>query len=306
MDLNHNMNINLKKEIKRYFMMILACVLYAFSLDCFLVPNSIVAGGISGLATLLSRYIPISVGIIIIACNIPILIISFFEEGVKFTINCLVTTVCLGLATTLFERVPAIVKDNGLMGAVFGGVIQGVAIGLFCKYRVSSGGTELLGRFLHNLMPFLSIPVFTAMLDGIIVVSGAICMKSISNVLYALIVIFLSAKMSDMIIIGLNRSKLCYIVTDMPDEIGNYLINHSPRGVTKIDGVGMYSKLDKGILMTVVKAGQLNELKEMVSAIDSKAFVIVSDTSEVLGNGFKEIKNEDMLAHEKRFKMKKK
>lgn len=192
------------------------------------------------------------------------------------------------------------------MGAVFGGVIQGVAIGLFCKYRVSSGGTELLGRFLHNLMPFLSIPVFTAMLDGIIVVSGAICMKSISNVLYALIVIFLSAKMSDMIIIGLNRSKLCYIVTDMPDEIGNYLINHSPRGVTKIDGVGMYSKLDKGILMTVVKAGQLNELKEMVSAIDSKAFVIVSDTSEVLGNGFKEIKNEDMLAHEKRFKMKKK
>ena len=89
-------------------------------------------------------------------------------------------------------------------------------------------------------------------------------------------------------------------------EIGNYLINHSPRGVTKIDGVGMYSKLDKGILMTVVKAGQLNELKEMVSAIDSKAFVIVSDTSEVLGNGFKEIKNEDMLAHEKSFKMKKK
>lgn len=97
------MNINLKKEIKRYFMMILACVLYAFSLDCFLVPNSIVAGGISGLATLLSRYIPISVGIIIIACNIPILIISFFEEGVKFTINCLVTTVCLGLATTLLQ-----------------------------------------------------------------------------------------------------------------------------------------------------------------------------------------------------------
>lgn len=83
MDLNHNMNINLKKEIKRYFMMILACVLYAFSLDCFLVPNSIVAGGISGLATLLSRYIPISVGIIIIACNIPILIISFLKKALN-------------------------------------------------------------------------------------------------------------------------------------------------------------------------------------------------------------------------------
>lgn len=77
------MNINLKKEIKRYFMMILACVLYAFSLDCFLVPNSIVAGGISGLATLLSRYIPISVGIIIIACNIPILIISFLKKALN-------------------------------------------------------------------------------------------------------------------------------------------------------------------------------------------------------------------------------
>ena len=109
-----------------------------------------------------------------------------------------------------------------------------------------------------------------------------------------------------MIIIGLNKSKLCYIVTDMPDEIGNYLISHSPRGVTKLEGVGMYSKVNKGVLMTVVKAGQLNELKEMVSSIDSKAFVIVSDTSEVLGNGFKEIKNEDMVAHENRLKFKKK
>lgn len=287
-------------------MMIIACALYAFSLDCFLIPNSIVAGGISGLATLLNKYIPVSVGLIIICLNIPILIISIFQEGIKFTVNCLVTTVTLGLTTTLFENIPPIVENDGLMGAVFGGVIQGIAIGLFCKYRVSSGGTELLGRFLHNMMPFLSIPVFTAMLDGVIVIAGAVCMKSISNVLYALIVIFLSAKLSDMIIIGLNRSKLCYIVTDMPDEIGNYLISRSPRGVTKLDGVGMYSKLNKGILMTVVKAGQLNELKEMVSAIDSKAFVIVSETSEVLGNGFKEIKNEDMLAHEKRIRILKK
>lgn len=296
------MSFDLKKEIKRYIMMIIACVLYAFSLDCFLISNNIVAGGISGLSTLLAKYIPISVGILIIICNIPILIISFLREGTKFTINCLITTVTLGLITTAFEYLPPVVEGDSLMGAVFGGVIQGVAIGLFCKYRVSSGGTELVGRFLHTLIPALSIPVFTAFLDGIIVISGAICMKSIENVLYALIVIFLSAKVSDLVLVGLNKSKLCYIISTKPDEVGEFLIQNSPRGVTKLSGVGMYTKKEKGILMTVVRKGGLQTLKELVAQIDENAFVIVSDTSEVLGNGFKQIKDEDMISSENRKK----
>lgn len=300
------MSFDIKKEIKRYIMMIIACILYAFSLDCFLISNNIVAGGISGLSTLLAKYIPISVGLLIIICNIPILIISFLREGTKFTINCLITTLTLGLMTSLLEYLPPVVEGDSLMGAVFGGVIQGAAIGLFCKYRVSSGGTELVGRFLHTLIPAFSIPVFTALLDGVIVVSGAICMKSIENVLYALIVIFLSAKVSDLVIVGMNKSKLCYIISSKPDEVGEFLIKNSPknspRGITKLNGVGMYTKNEKGILMTVVKRSQLTLVKELVAQVDDKAFVIVSETSEVLGNGFKQIKDEDMISLENRKK----
>ena len=300
------MKLEVKREIKRYIMMVVACCLYAFSLDCFLVPNNIVAGGISGLSVVLANYIPISKGVIIIMCNIPILLICIKQEGIKFTINCLITTGVLGLMTSLFEFIPPVVKDDGIMGAVFGGVIQGVSIGIFCKYRVSSGGTELLGRFLHNRIPAISIPIFTGTLDGVIVIAGAVVCRNIQNVLFALIVIFLASKLTDMVITGLNKSKICYIITDKADMVGEYLINHSPRGVTKMDGIGMYTRLPKGVLMTVVKAGQLTELREMVSDLDPQAFIIVSDTSEVLGNGFKNIKSEDMLEHEKRKKSKKK
>lgn len=298
------MKKEVKKEIRRYFFMVVACVLYAFALECFLVPSSIVAGGISGLATVIHKFINLEVGVIIILCNIPILIISVKSQGIKFTLNCLITTLVLGTATTLMSKFDQIVKDERMLNAVFGGLIQGAAIGLFCKYRVSSGGTELVGRFLHNLFRGISIPVFTAILDSIIVITGAIVMKDVSNLFYALIVIFISSKISDMILVGLNNSKLCYIITDYPDKIGDFLISHSPRGVTKIDGIGMYTKTQKGVLMTVVKNNQIQELKEFVTVLDSNAFVIVSNTTEVLGNGFKTI-NEDEELSLKKEKLKK-
>lgn len=280
-------------EVRRYIFMVIACILYAFSLECFLVPSEIVAGGISGLATVINRFVNLEVGIIIIILNIPILLICIKQMGIKFTVNCLITTLVLGFTTTLFAYADPIVKDDRIISAVFGGFIQGIAIGLFCKYRVSSGGTELLGRFMHNVLKFLSIPVFTAIFDGIIVITGAIVMKDVSNVFYALIVIFISSRMSDMILVGINQSKLCYIISDEAENIGEFLIHHSPRGVTKISGVGMYTKMEKGILMTVVKAHQVQELKEVVMALDPKAFVIVSQTYEVLGNGFKLIDKDE-------------
>lgn len=287
------MKVNYKQEIKRYLYMILACTLYAFSFKCFLASSNIVAGGISGLSIVIKRYINIGNGIIMLIFNVPMIIFSLKSLGIKFTINCLITSMVLSFIIELFDFVPPIIEDDRLMNAVFGGVIQGVAIGLFCKYKVSSGGTELMGRFLHNVCRGISIPVFTAVCDSIIVLTGAIVMKDLSNLFYALIVIFISSRLSDMILLGINQSKLCYIISNDADKIGEFLIKHSPRGITKINGTGMYSKAERGILMTVVKANQVQELKEFVMFLDPNAFVIVSSTYEVLGNGFKNIDKED-------------
>ncbi len=284
---------NYKQEIRRYTFMVVACILYAFSFQCFLVPSDIVAGGVSGLSIIVTHFVNIGNGVIMLIVNVPMILFSLKSLGLKFTINCLITSVVLSFVIELFGFLPPIMQDDRLMNAVFGGVVQGIALGLFCKYKVSSGGTELMGRFLHNIFKGVSIPVFTAICDSIIVITGAIVMNDVSNLFYALIVIFISSRLSDMILVGINQSKLCYIISDNADRIGEFLIENSPRGITKIEGTGMYTKTERGILMTVVKANQVQELKDYVMVLDPKAFVIVSSTYEVLGNGFKNIDKDD-------------
>ena len=115
---------------------------------------------------------------------------------------------------------------------------------------------------------------------------GAIVLQNPENILYALILIFISAKVSDMIIVGLSKAKMCYIITTKPYEVSDYLIAHSPRGITLVNGVGMYSRTEKGVLLTCVKNRQIVPLRKSVKMIDENAFVIVCEATEVYGKGF--------------------
>ena len=164
-----------------------------------------------------------------------------------------------------------------------------VGIGLFIKYETSSGGTELLGRLTHGIVPVGTIATHVAIFDGFVVLLGAIGLSKLENILFALILIFVSAKVTDLVVMGLGKSKLCYIITEKAEEIADFLISHSPRGVTLVDGKGMYSKQPKGVLLTCVKFNQIVLLKKWIKELDENAFVIVTDANEVYGKGFKHI-----------------
>lgn len=287
---------SLIKETKRYAFMILGCICYSLSLAIFLIPNKIVGGGVSGAASLLeiitSGRLP--AGLFIVALNVPILIFGFKLMGWKFILRCFITTTTLGLTTELLGFVAektdlTKLTDDGILASLYGGVLQGFGIGFFIKYETSSGGTELLGRITYNVLPFGSIATHVAIFDGLVVVLGAIALNNLVNILYALILIFVSAKVSDMIIIGFNKAKLCYIITTKAEEVSDFLISHSPRGVTLIQGEGMYSKTPKGVLFTCVKNNQVVALKSMIKQLDDQAFVIVCDANEVYGKGFNRI-----------------
>ena len=139
----------------------------------------------------------------------------------------------------------------------------------------------------YNHIILFPLIYFIYTLDAIIVLTSVIVFKAPVNILYALVIIYISITLSDKIIVGLQTSKMCYIITDKADIIGDFLIKNSPRGVTNFTGEGVYSKKTKNMLMTVIKRNQLIKLKEWIYALDPNAFVIVSDTTEVLGNGFK-------------------
>ena len=283
------------KEVKRYLFMVLGCLSYAASLGVFLIPNEIVGGGVSGAASLIQIITNLPAGIFIVLINAPILIFGFKLMGWKFIVRCFVTTAVLGLCTELWDYLAVITKlnqitTNPLLAALYGGILQGVGIGFFIKYETSSGGTELLGRLTHHVLPFGSIATHVAIFDGIVVLVGAFVLKNPENVLHALILIFVSAKVSDLIVMGLSKAKMCYIITTKAEEIADYLITHSPRGVTLINGEGMYSKQPKGVLLTCVKSHQIESLKGMVKQLDENSFVIVCDANEVYGKGFNRIK----------------
>ena len=221
----------------------------------------------------------------IIALNIPILIAGLRMQGLKFIFRALVTIVTLGIVTDLLAYIP-FTPEEGVLASLYGGICQGIGIGFFLRYEFSSGGTELLGRIVSNLVKVVRIPVCVGILDGIVVVLGAIVTKDPNNMLYALIVIFVSTKLSEWILVGGEKSKLCIIITDKGKEVSDMLLQNSPRGVTKLEGEGMYTHKDRDVLLTCVKKRQLNQLKQLVYNVDRNAFIIVNDSVEVRGKGF--------------------
>ena len=276
-------------ETKGYLFMLLGCVAYASSTSVFLAPNSIVAGGVTGLSVivnLLNEKIPI--GMISIVINLPILALGIRFQGWKFILRCLLTIVTLGVVTDIFSLLPTMTND-GVLASLYGGVCQGVGIGLFVKYEFSSGGTELLGRVISRFIKVLRIPACVAILDGTIVVLGAIVTKNPANMLYALIVVFVSAKVSEIVLMGLEKSKLCIIITDKGKQVSQTLIERSPRGVTMLNGTGMYTDKEHDVVMTCVKNRQLTQLKAIVKEVDEHAFIIINDSVEVRGQGFQSL-----------------
>ncbi len=289
------------KELKGYLFMLLGCIAYGASTSLFLAPLSIVAGGVTGLSVIVTILEPrITVGVIFIVINLPILLMGIKFQGWKFIIRCLITIVCLGLITDLIEIIniaatgsSKAITENEVIAAVYGGICQGIGIGLFVKYQFSSGGTELLARVISRVIRVINIPVCLGLLDGLIVILGSVVTQKIDNMFYALIVVFLSTKVSEIVLFGLDKSKLCIIISDKGEEISNTLIAKSPRGVTMLNGQGMYTHKDHQVILTCVKNNQLMQLKQIVNGIDPKAFMIVNESIEVRGQGFKAL-NEDV------------
>ena len=278
--------IDVLNEIKGYAFMLAACVVYSAGTVLFLAPSSIVAGGISGLAVLLhllNENIPI--GVAIIAMNIPILLLGLKMCGWKFIVKCLITIACLGVITDLMSFFPP-VTDNKILASLYGGLCQGIGLGLYVRYEFSSGGTELLGRVIARVLKISSIPLCVSVLDGIIVILGAVFTQNPDNRLYALIVVFVSMKVSEIIVVGIEKSKLCIIISDKGEEISKVLIDKSPRGITMLEGEGMYTQKQHKVLLTCVKDRQLSQLKQIVKSVDQSAFMIINESVEVRGKGF--------------------
>ena len=274
-----------------YLLIIVGTALMATAITSCFDAAGLVTGGFSGISILVkagtkSLYgngIPLWVTNLVL--NIPVFLLAAKIKGIAFVKKALLGD----LSLTVWLAVLPAWKLSGdfLLVALYGGLLQGVGIGLVFLGGGTTGGTDLLAAIIQNFMRHYSIAQIMQFVDGAVVLVG-MYVFGVERALYAIIAVYLVTKVSDGIIEGLKFSKSVYIITEKPDEVSRMVIEDLDRGITGISAKGMYSGQDKLMLFCVVGKKELVHLKEMIDEIDPNAFVIVGDAREVHGEGFLE------------------
>lgn len=271
-----------------YIIIGIGVFIMSIGLNYFLSPNTIAPGGVTGFAVVIERLINIPIYITNLLINIPLFIFGARALGRSTAIKTLYSTLLLSLFLKLLP--PAVLTHDLLLSSIFGGVLTGAGLGMVFKFGGTTGGTDLAGAMINGKFPNLSLATAMMMIDLIVVVFAGIVERNIEISLYSVIAMFASIKVIDLILEGVGYLKAFYIITNMPDEIGEKLMLDLNRGVTSLQGKGMYTKENKEVLLCVVNRSQFTQVKEIVKEIDQNAFVMVTEMYEVLGEGFGEEK----------------
>jgi len=291
---------SISKIAEDYLWIILGSFISAAAINIFLVPYKIAPGGVTGIATVifyLTREI-IPVGAIMLILNVPLFIFGYKYIGRKFIVRTLISTVLLSVIIDLTEPVTAkfieqLALENltegpdYLLYAIFGGFFLGLGLGIVFKSGATTGGTDLAAKIIHHFLPGISVGRALLFIDTAVIIFATLAFKSFLLALYAILSLYISSKIIDVILEGMNFAKAVFIISDHADTIARGIMDELERGVTALNGAGMYSGNDKKVLYCVIQRGQLQELKAIVKRTDPKAFVILSDVTEVLGEGFK-------------------
>jgi uncharacterized membrane-anchored protein YitT (DUF2179 family) len=281
---------------KDLLIIIAGTFLMALAINLVFDPIGLDTGGVTGLAIvikyatagLITGGVPVWLSNIFF--NVPLFIVAIKNKGFRYMIKTGFSTLMLTLWLYLIP-ITSVIEEK-LLAVVFGGVLSGIGIGLVFSTMATTGGSDLFSALLHDKWRHLSIPKILSITDGLIVFLG-IFIFGLENVIYSIIVVYLVAKISDGLLDGLKFAKMVYIISDKAEDISAEILIAIDRGVTGIKVKGMYSGEDKKMLFCVVGKKQVVELTDIVTRLDKKAFMVVADAREVMGEGFAEVKNDN-------------
>ena len=289
------LKVNGKKPVGLdYLMIIVGTGLMSLAINSVFDAAGMVTGGFSGIAIIIKAWtknlieggIPLWVTNCVL--NLPLFVIAWKVRGFSFIKRAILGEISLSVWLAI-QPVWNLAGNDLLLSALYGGVIQGVGIGLVFLGGGTTGGTDMMAAIIQKFLKHYSIAQIMQVIDAMVVLVG-MYVFGVPKALYAIIAVYLVTKVSDGLIEGLKFSKAAYIITGKPKEISDMIINDLDRGVTGINARGMYSGQDKLMLFCVVNKKEIIMLKEKVDEIDPDAFVIVTDAREVHGEGFIEKK----------------
>ena len=277
---------NVWKNIGWIVKTIVGSTIYAMGFACFLMPNEMSPGGISGLALVITEVLQFgSVGLWSILMNLPLFILGGMKIGRRFFTGSLLGMLLSSVMIDVFTWSGMFVLEP-LLGMLYGGVICGLGLGMVFTAGTSTGGTDILARLLKLKYRNAPIGQISMSCDALVVVLTGLIYQDIHKALYTGIALFLSAKVMDAVIYSFDYSKVALIISSEYEAIAQAIGKKLDRGATFLHGEGSYSHQGTKVVLAAVKKQQLTELKELVMEIDPKAFVIVQEAHQVLGDGF--------------------
>lgn len=284
----------LYRTVRSGILIVLGCVVFSLGFDLFLQPNHTNVGGVSGIGQLLQHLSGFgTVAGWSFVINVPLFVVSIKGVGRNFFVGSLFGMVCLNTTLELFTHLP-IPQTEPLLAALYGGLLCGVGCGLVFIAGASTGGVDILGRLLRPKFPNMPIGKIIMCMDFITITLTGIVFGDLNKALYSAVTLYVCSIAVDGVVYGLDYSTVALIVSDHYQQIAEVINDKLERGVTYLDGQGYYSGQQKKVILSAIKKRQVAELKALVTDIDPTAFIILQESHQVLGEGFKTYNKNDL------------
>lgn len=263
----------------------------ALSLRLFLVPSQLVIGGVSGLSQVINYHTGWPIGLMIFIGNIPLFVLGWkFLGGRRFALRTAFAVVCISFFTdilVLFMPTEGITPDP-VLNVLYGAVVSGTGYGLVYRGQGTSGGSDILARILNH---WRSVPISQSylMVDSLVIFLAGLSFGW-ENAMYALVLLYTSGVVAEVVVVGSNVTRTAFIVTNSPEAVSMQILHVLKRGVTMLSGTGAYTGAERSVLYCVVSRGEVNQLKTLVRESDPEAFMVIGQAQEALGAGFLPLK----------------
>ena len=266
-----------------YTQILVSCVVAAAAYPLFMTPNRIAPGGITGIATILNYLFRWPVGTVSLLLNLPLFVIGYKAIGRVFVFRSFIAMILFSLLIDLLPLEP--MTNDPLLGTLYGGVLLGAGLGLIMRGGATTGGSDMIARMVHKRFSFISVGSFLFAIDCAVVIAAGFFIGT-TEALYALINIFLAARIMDVVIIGFSGNKACFVISERWQEITDRIMNEMGRGVTHLMSRGGYTGTERPTLLCVISRSEIMAFKRILREIDENAFVIITEAHEAIGDGF--------------------
>lgn len=281
------MKNNVRKNIIDIIYFFVGAMVYSVAVNMFLSPNGISPGGFTGVAAVINHVTKIPTGTMLFMFNIPVLILGYIKMGGIFILKTSFVTVLVSLSLDISARLLPAFQTDGILASMFGGILMGIGLSLILLRGATTGGIDIIAKFINKKHRHFSVGKIILMADGIVILLNAVVYRNAESALYSIIAMYMGTRLMDVLLYGADKGKIIYIVTNVPDKICNEINHTVGRGVTKLSVVGGYTGENRTMLMCTVRVHEVGAVHDAVKRYDERAFIVVADAGEIKGEGFK-------------------